>query len=56
VNRVVMEATSDYWKPPFYLLEAYGFEVVAGQRQRCQAPARRPKTDRLGRGVAVQGR
>jgi transposase len=27
VNRVVMEATSDYWKPPFYLLEACGFEV-----------------------------
>ena len=22
VTRVVMEATSDYWKPPFYLLEA----------------------------------
>ena len=27
VTRVVMEATSDYWKPPFYLLEAAGFEV-----------------------------
>jgi transposase len=27
VTRVVMEATSDYWKPPFYLLEAQGFEV-----------------------------
>jgi len=27
VTRVVMEATSDYWKPPFYLLEACGFEV-----------------------------
>jgi transposase len=27
VTRVVMEATSDYWKPPFYLLEAHGFEV-----------------------------
>ena len=24
VTRVVMEATSDYWKPPFYLLEAPG--------------------------------
>jgi hypothetical protein len=23
-TRVVMEATSDYWKPPFYLLEAAG--------------------------------
>ncbi|MFG1885956.1 transposase, partial [Micromonospora sp. NPDC049102] len=27
VTRVVMEATSDYWKPVFYLLEAHGFEV-----------------------------
>jgi transposase len=27
VTRVVMEATSDYWKSPFYLLEAQGFEV-----------------------------
>src|SRR5664280_406049 len=27
VTRVVMEATSDYWKSPFYLLEAAGFEV-----------------------------
>src|SRR5512135_1792836 len=27
VTRVVMEATSTYWKAPFYLLEAAGFEV-----------------------------
>ncbi len=27
VTRVVMEATSDYWKSPFYLLEAHGFDV-----------------------------
>ena len=27
VSRVVMEATSDYWKAPFSLLEAEGFEV-----------------------------
>ena len=25
VRRVVMEATSDYWKPVFYLLEAMGW-------------------------------
>ena len=56
VTRVVMEATSDYWKPPFYLLEAHGFEIVAGQRQGRQAPAG-PAEDRpAGRGVAVQGR
>jgi hypothetical protein len=27
VTRVVMEATPDYWKAPFYLLEAEAFEV-----------------------------
>src|SRR5262244_2126082 len=27
VTRVVMEATSDYWKPVFYLLEAAGFQA-----------------------------
>jgi hypothetical protein len=27
VTRVVMEATSDYWKPVFYLLEAAGFDT-----------------------------
>jgi hypothetical protein len=27
VTRVVMKATSDYWKPVFYLLEAAGFET-----------------------------
>jgi transposase len=27
VTRVVMEATSDYWKGVYYLLEAHGFEV-----------------------------
>jgi len=26
VERVVMEATSDYWKPVFYLLEAHGLD------------------------------
>jgi hypothetical protein len=27
VTRVVMEATSDYWKPAFYVLEAHGFQA-----------------------------
>jgi transposase len=47
VTRVVMEATSDYWKPVFFLLEAAGFEpwlVNAGDVK--QLPGR-PKTDRL---------
>jgi transposase len=27
VTRVVMEATSDYWRPAFYLLEAQGLSA-----------------------------
>jgi transposase len=33
VTRVVMEATSDSWKGIYYLLEAHGFETLAGQRR-----------------------
>src|SRR5215211_3550874 len=55
VTRVVMEATSDYWRAPFYLLEDR-FSDLAGQRARRQAPAG-PAQDRpAGRGLAVQGR
>jgi transposase len=32
VSRVVMEATSEDWKAPFYLLEAQGFPGLAGGR------------------------
>jgi transposase len=48
VTRVVMEATSDYWKPPFYLLEAAGFEQVwlVNARDVKHLPGR-PKTDNL---------
>jgi transposase len=31
VTRVVMEATSDYWKGIYFLLEAPGFETLAGE-------------------------
>jgi transposase len=47
VRRVVMEATSDYWKPVFYLLEARGLEpwvVNAGDVKHLPG---RPKTDKL---------
>jgi hypothetical protein len=54
VSRVVMEATSDYWRAPFYLLEDR-FSDLAGQCPRRQARAG-PAEDRpAGRGVAVQG-
>jgi transposase len=47
VTRVVMEATSDYWKAPFYLLEAEGFEVWRVNAKDVKHLPGRPKTDRL---------
>ena len=47
VTRVVMEATSDYWKAPFYLLEAQGFEVWLVNAKDVKHLPGRPKTDRL---------
>src|ERR687898_1008155 len=47
VTRVVMEATSDYWKAPFYLLEAHGFEVWLVNARDVKHLPGRPKTDRL---------
>jgi transposase len=47
VELVAMEATSDYWKPVFYLLEAQGFTCwLLNARQVKNVPGR-PKTDRL---------
>jgi transposase len=47
VTRVVMEATSDYWKAPFYLLEAQGFEVWLVNARDVKHLPGRPKTDKL---------
>src|SRR5690349_6561468 len=47
VSRVVMEATSDYWKPVFYLLEAAGFEVWLVNARDVKHLPGRPKTDKL---------
>jgi transposase len=47
VTRVVMEATSDYWKPPFYLLEAAGFDVWLVNARDVKHLPGRPKTDVL---------
>ena len=44
---MVMEATSDYWKPPFYLLEAHGFETWLVNAKDVKHLPGRPKTDRL---------
>ncbi|MFF4128280.1 IS110 family transposase [Microbispora rosea] len=47
VTRVVLEATSDYWKPVFYLLEAHGLEVWLVNSQHVKHLPGRPKTDKL---------
>jgi transposase len=47
VSRVVMEATSDYWKPVFYLLEAHGFDTWLVNAKDVKHLPGRPKTDRL---------
>ena len=47
VTRVVMEATSDYWKAPFYLLEAQGLEAWLVNAKDVKHLPGRPKTDRL---------
>jgi transposase len=47
VERVVVESTSDYWRPFLYLLEAQGLTVwLVNARDVKQVPGR-PKTDKL---------
>src|ERR1700730_5881351 len=47
VERAGMEATSDYWKPVFFLLEREGFECLLYQASQVKALPGRPKTDKL---------
>jgi transposase len=47
VTQVVMEATSDYWNPPFYLLEAHGFDTWLVNAKDVRHLPGRPKTDKL---------
>jgi transposase len=47
VERVVMEATSDYWKPVFYLLEAHGLDPWLVNAPDVKHLPGRPKTDVL---------
>src|SRR5262245_21943114 len=47
IERVVVESTSDYWRPFLYLLEARGLVVwLVNARDVRQVPGR-PKTDKL---------
>jgi transposase len=47
VTRVVMEATSDYWKPVFYVLEAHGLETWLVNARDVKHLPGRPKTGKL---------
>ena len=47
VTRVVMEATSDYWKPIFYLLEAAGLDTWLVNARDVKHLPGRAKTDTL---------
>ncbi|MGH9258683.1 MAG: IS110 family transposase [Acidimicrobiales bacterium] len=47
IERVVMEATSDYWRPPFYLFEAHGLEPWLVNPKDVKHLPGRPKTDVL---------
>src|SRR5262249_56385677 len=42
---VVMEATGDYWKGPFYRLEAEGLECVLADAKQVKNLPGRPKRD-----------
>jgi transposase len=47
IELVGMEATSDYWKPVFYLLEAEGFTCWLLNAKHVKNVPGRPKTDKL---------
>src|SRR5664280_981394 len=47
IERVVLEATSDYWRPLYYLLEARGLTVWLVNARDVKNVPGRPKTDKL---------
>jgi transposase len=47
VTRVVMESTGEYWKAPFYVLEAAGFDVWLVNARDVKHLPGRPKTDKI---------
>ena len=47
VQRVVLESTSDYWRPFYYLLEAAGLTVWLVNAAQAKNVPGRPKTDKI---------
>jgi transposase len=47
IQRVVLESTSDYWRPFFYLLEGAGLWVWLVNARQVKNVSGRPKTDKL---------
>lgn len=47
IERVVVESTSDYWRPFFYLIEARGVRVWLVNARDVKNVPGRPKTDKL---------
>src|SRR5216683_4821768 len=47
VTKSGMEATGDYWKPVYFLLEREGFDCVLYHASQVKALPGRPKTDKL---------
>src|SRR5260221_13851271 len=47
VTKIGMEATGDYWKPVFFLLESRGFDCQLYNAAQVKALPGRPKTDKL---------
>src|SRR4029453_1556799 len=47
IQRVVLESTSDYWRPFYYLLDARGLTVWLVNARDVKHVSGRPKTDKL---------
>jgi transposase len=47
IERTVLESTSDYWRPFFYILEGAGLEVWLVNAKQAKNVPGRPKTDLL---------
>lgn len=47
VTKIGMEATGDYWKPVYFLLEREGFDCVLYHASQVKALPGRPKSDKL---------